>query len=190
MEKKKEILANAFKAIDRKDFVLPHCKEFAYVDAPLSIGYQQTISQPSTVCFMLDWLAVKKGHQVLDIGSGSGWTTALLAYLVGPKGKVIGVERIQELVAFGKTNLAKYGFPHAKIIQAEGELGHVGGGPYDRILVSAAANELPRRLLMQLILGGIMVIPIGSAIWKMRKNKAGYTITKKEGFRFVPLRRN
>ncbi len=108
-------IIEAFKKIDRKDFVKEEFLEEAYFDTPLPIGFGQTISQPYTVAFMLELLEPKEGDTVLDIGSGSGWTTALLAYIVGNKGKVIGVERIKELVEFGKKNLAKYKFKNAHI---------------------------------------------------------------------------
>lgn len=171
--------------IDRKDFILEQDKKFAYQDRPLSIGYQATISQPSTVYFMLDLLDIKKNNKVLDIGSGSGWTTALLA----KKAKqVYGTEIIPELVEFGRNNLKKYNFKNAKIVLAK-ELGMPEKAPFDRILVSASAQELPKKLIKQLKIGGILVIPIKNSVWKIdkiSKNK----IRKKEfpGFVFVPLK--
>lgn len=108
----------AFKAIDRKDFVRPKHREIAYEDRSLPIGYGQTISQPYTVRFMLRLLHIKKGHHVLDIGSGPGWTTALMDYLVGDSGDVIGIERIPQLIHFGQRNFAKYNFSQAKIKEA------------------------------------------------------------------------
>lgn len=141
-------IIDAFYAIDRIDFVLDKFKFQAYEDHPLGIDYNQTISQPFTVAFMLELLAPKRGDFILDIGSGSGWTTALLSNIVGSGGKVIGVERIEELVEFGNSNLKKYNITNAKIELASEELG-VSGVEFDKILVSASASELPKELLKQ-----------------------------------------
>jgi protein-L-isoaspartate(D-aspartate) O-methyltransferase len=103
-----ESIIHAFLMIDRADFVLDRSAQDIYEDYPLSIGHGQTISQPRTVAMMMEMLEVKEGDKVLDIGSGSGWTTALLSFIVGDKGSVTGVERVSELVKFGNSNLAKY----------------------------------------------------------------------------------
>ena len=108
-------IIDAFKKIDRADFVEVQYKDEAYGDYPLPIGHEQTISQPSTVAFMLELLQPATGNKVLDVGSGSGWTAALLAQIVGPEGRVFGFELVPELVKFGSENLAKYNFPHAEI---------------------------------------------------------------------------
>ena len=99
-----DLVKKAFKEINRADFVLPEHLNVVGVDAPLLIGYGQTISQPTTVKMMLEWLDAKPGNKVLDVGSGSGWTTALLSNIVGKKGKVYAVERIPELKEFGEKN--------------------------------------------------------------------------------------
>ena len=154
----------------------------AYGDYPLPIGHGQTISQPYTVAYMLELLQPERGDRVLDVGSGSGWTAALLASIVGPDGRVWGTEIIPELVEFGRANLAKYNFKNATIERAAG-LGLPEHAPYDKILVSAAADDVPDSLLDQLAPGGIMVIPIKTSVWKI-------THTEREehpGFAFVPL---
>ena len=155
---------------------------------PLPIGFGQTISQPFTVAFMLKLLSPQEGDKVLDVGCGSGWTTALLANLVGKTGKVFGVEIIPELVEFGRKNLAKYNFPNAEIVQAGAELGLPSEAPFDRILVSAAAEEIPETLLRQLKAPGVMVLPVKNVIVQIKKDATG-EISKKEfpGFAFVPL---
>lgn len=180
---------HAFKKINRADFVGSDYKAEAYEDYPLPIGFGQTISQPFTVAFMLGLLNPQKGDKILDVGSGSGWTTALLAVLVGEKGKVFGVEIIPELVEFGIKNLAKYNFPNAKIIQAGAELGLPSEAPFGRILVSAAAEKIPEALLNQLKAPGILVLPVKNTIVQIKKDTVG-KITRKEfpGFVFVPLR--
>ncbi len=181
-------LERAFRVVDRKDFVPEKCADEAYEDYPLSIGFEQTISQPSTVAFMLGLLAVSPGQKVLDVGSGSGWTTALLAELVGKEGMVLGFEIVPGLVLLGQHNLAKYAFPQARIEKAGEELGRKKEGPFDRILISAAAEELSGRLLSQLKVGGILVAPIRDSIVKIVKHKDGSVEREKyPGFAFVPL---
>lgn len=183
---KTKSVIEAFRNIDRKDFVLSEYKEDAYKDIPLPIGYGQTISQPTTVAFMLELLQVKKGDRVLDVGSGSGWTTALLSYLA-KDGFVWGVEILPELVLFGKSNLSKYNFKNSIILEAKEEIGLREKGPFDKILVSASAETVPFLLLEQLKEGGIMVIPIRDSIWKIKKINGKIETEVFEGFLFVPL---
>lgn len=181
-------IASAFRAVDRKDFVPPKYKQGAYLDEPLPIGHGQTISQPYTVAFMLKLLAPQSGQRMLDVGSGSGWTTALLAHIVGARGRVYGVELIPELVTFGKSNLEKCHFTNASIEQAGDGFGLPQKAPFDRILVSAASTALPQELVGQLAVGGIMVIPIGNDIVKIKKiSQKKITKEKHPGFIFVPL---
>ncbi len=176
----------ALEVVDRKLFVPDDLKEEAYKNIPLPIGFGQTISQPYTVVFMLELLDVFEGAKVLDIGSGSGWSTALLGFLVGEKGGVIGLERIPELVEFGQENLNKFDFPWAKIMQAQKQLG-IPGEKFDRILVSAETNSIPQELVDQLKDGGIMVIPISNSIVKIKKENGKLDMQKYDGFSFVPL---
>lgn len=182
------LIIDAFRTIDRKYFVPESYIDETYIDAPLPIGNYQTISQPSTVAFMLEKLDPKDGNRVLDIGSGSGWTTALLCYMVGDKGSVTGVERIESLVEQGKNNLSKFRFnSHCHIERAGDKLG-IPGEKFDRILVSASADDTPEELFRQLKIGGILVIPIRESIFKF--TKISETEIKKEefyGFVFVPL---
>lgn len=185
--KSKEII-NAFTSIDRKDFVGLKNVDNAYEDHALSIGYGATISQPTTVAFMLERLGAMPGNIVLDIGTGSGWTTALLATIVGKKGRVYGIEIVPELLAFGQYNLNKYKFSNVSLEQAGDTLGLPANAPFDRILVSAGTNHVPNELLMQLKEGGTMIIPIDAAIWEVKKSSdSATTIYKYPGFMFVPL---
>jgi len=180
-------IIDAFSAIDRVDFVYDSSALDVYEDYPLPIGYHQTISQPTTVAMMLEMLAPQKGQKILDIGSGSGWTTAILASVIEDEGSVTGVERIQELVKFGDENIQKYNFKNAKIIQAKETLG-ISDEKFDRILVSAAADEFPTELLKQLKVGGKLVIPIKNSIYEITKNMNGELENVEHyGFRFVPL---
>lgn len=176
----------AFRKVNRADFVPDSLLERADQNVPLPIGYGQTISQPSTVSFMLELLDPKPGQRVLDIGSGSGWTTALLSAIVGESGSVTGLEIVPELVAFGRTNIGKYRFRNAEILLAGKEIG-IPGRQFDRILVSAAAETLPRELPDQLAEGGRLVIPIGNSVFLFEKTPDGLKSTESRGFLFVPL---
>lgn len=180
-------IIEAFETVDRIDFVPHELHSMAYDDRPLPIGSAQTISQPYTVAFMLELLQPKLSDRVLDVGSGSGWTTALLASI---SKHVDAVERVEELVEFSKKNLAKYPFNNIKVHQAKKTLGLIGES-FDKILVSCAADELPKVLLQQLSAGGIMVIPIRNSIVKVVKSSAGEVqIQEYPGFVFVPLIRD
>lgn len=186
---KSKALKGVFAEVDRKDFVPKGYSLFAYGDFPVPIGFGQTISQPSTVAFMLDLLDIKPGQKILDLGSGSGWTTALIAKDVGPTGRVFAVEKIKKLVNFGRRNLANYKLGNI-FMQTSGEkIGLPPEAPFDRILVSAAAQYLPEDLVKQLKIGGIMVIPIKNSVWKVKK-KLNTEISRQEfpGFEFVPMR--
>lgn len=175
----------ALAAVDRADFLPARERGNAGFDGPLPIGFGQTNSQPSTVRAMLDLLGVRPGDRVLDVGSGSGWTTALLAYLAGPRGFVIGVELVPALVELGSTHLAPYGFEHATIREAEpGVLGLPREAPFDRILVSAMAGALPFELVEQLTDDGVMVVPVEGQMLRVTREGA----TPHGLYRFVPLR--
>ncbi len=185
---KSPLIIDAFRTIDRKYFVPEEYAEDAYADMPLPIGHYQTISQPSTVAFMLERLDPQDGNKVLDIGSGSGWTTALLCYIVGDKGSVTGVERVETLVEQGSENLSKFRFDTDCHIESAGDTLGLPGEQFDRILVSASADEIPEALFSQLKIGGILVIPIRESIFKF--TKVSETEIEKEefyGFVFVPL---
>lgn len=184
-------IIRAFKRIRRKDFMLPEFKNSAEANVPLPIGHGQTISQPLTVAFMLELLRPKPDDKILDIGSGSGWTTALLAKIVGEKGKVFGIEIIPELCKFGEENVEKYNFIKkgtAKILCISGSKGYKEGAPYDKILVSAAAEKFPTALKKQIKIGGRIVIPIRNSIWLIEKvSKNEFREEEHYGFAFVPL---
>lgn len=178
----------AFKSIQRVDFVPEYLKDQASIDAPLPIGFGQTISQPTTVCLMMEWLETQPGEKVLDIGAGSGWTTALLSSMIGPKGKVFAIERIPELVQFGRDNCNKVGIQNVRFFQASKGYGLLQYSPYDRILVSATAQKLPKELLNQLKVGGKLVIPVQNDILEITKTSDhDYESITHSGFVFVPL---
>ena len=179
----------AFDAAPRTGFLPESEVGRAAYDGPIEIGRGQTNSQPRTVEEMLRLLEVAPGQRVLDVGSGSGWTTALLAHLTGPGGRVIGVELEPELVAFGAANLARAAMPWAEIRQAEqGVLGLPDDGPFDRILVSAEPTRLPDELVAQIADGGRMVIPVTGTMLLVVRNGDDVEVTRHGSYRFVPLR--
>ncbi len=184
-------IIEAFGKIDRIEFVPPEMELQADADIPLPIGYGQTISQPTTVAIMLELLDPQPNQKTLDVGSGSGWTTALLASIVGKKGKIIALEVIDELCRRGEKNVNKFGFVKNGIVEfknSDGKKGYQEEAPYDRILVSATSESVPKKLQEQLKIGGKMVIPIGNQLVYLEK-KTNDNFYKEEypGFSFVPL---
>lgn len=185
------VLIAAFKEIVRAEFVPEKFETEAEADMPLPIGCGQTISQPTIVATMLELLDPQAGQHILDVGSGSGWTTALLGRVVGVEGKVIGLENFPELHEIGKKNIEKFGLVHSGIVecvQGDGNQGYAKYAPYDRILVSAAVDELPEALKKQLKVGGKMVIPIHNHLCYFEK-RSEETLYREEyqGFSFIPL---
>lgn len=175
----------AMAATPRKQFLRPAQAPMAEVDGPLPIGGGQTNSQPRTVHNMLVALQVSAGQRVLDVGAGSGWTTVLLARLVGPTGRVFGVERMPELAEWGAGNVSRSGVPWAQLLPARpGVLGRPESGPYQRILVSAEAQQVPAVLVDQLDLDGVMVIPVGGHLLRVRPGRRDQDLGR---YAFVPL---
>jgi protein-L-isoaspartate(D-aspartate) O-methyltransferase len=182
-------VAEAMEAVPRAEFLRRGDRRRSSYDGPIEIGHGATSSQPRTVATMLRLLDVKTGHRVLDVGSGSGWTTALLARLTGPTGRVIGVELEPDLVEFGTGNLDRQHLPWAAIHEARpGVLGLPDAAPYHRILVSAMADELPDLLVDQLHTGGVMVIPVGGVMLRVARSMRDVQVTRHGAYRFVPLR--
>jgi protein-L-isoaspartate(D-aspartate) O-methyltransferase len=185
-----EIIA-AFYKVRRRHFLPSKLLDDEAYNSPLPIGYGQTISQPLTVAFMLELLQPESGDKVLDVGSGSGWQTALLAELAGKKGKVHGIERIPDLKKFGEENLKKYGHPNVELFLGDGAKGLPEHAPFDKIIVAAASDDIPQPLIDQLKVGGRLVIPVGHALQDMilikKINEEEVEQTKYPGFAFVPL---
>lgn len=183
-----ERVRKAFDLIRREDFLPRDQRRHAGEDRALHIGYRQTNSQPTTVSNMLTLLEVEPGDRVLDVGCGSGWTTALLGALVGPAGEVHAVEIVPELVTWGRENLATYPMPWTSISQASAHvLGLPDQAPFDRILVSAQASRLPDELVAQLTIGGVMVVPVAGAMTVVRRTAGEPTVVQHGLYSFVPL---
>lgn len=195
---KSPVIISAFQKIKRADFIAEDLKPEVGGNYPLPIGYGQTISQPLTVALMLELLQPQPGNSVLDVGSGSGWTTALLAQMVGQRGKVFAIERQRRLKTFGEGNAEKYGFVtsgRAVFLLGDGSRGLPAAAPFDRILVSAAALQVPPALIQQLTVTGRLVLPIDNPseqglelIIKQKNNTI--KVEKIPGFVFVPLIRD
>ena len=208
---KTDRIIEAFKKIKREDFLPKGLKNSAELNTALPIGFGQTISQPLTVAFMLELLQPKPGDKILDVGAGSGWTAALLAFIVRQKtnGKVVAVEVIPELAKFGEKNVAKYNFIKKQIVEfvcqdgSKGFLpalptGQAGGRQvkkssqnteiYDKILVSASGKDAPEALKEQLKIKGRLVCPIENSIWLfIKKSENDFQKKEYQGFVFVPL---
>ena len=180
----------AIRKIHRHEFVPIADKEKAYEDTPLLIMKSQTISQPSVVSRMTEWLDIKEGQKILEIGSGSGWQTAILSYLVG-HGKVYSIERHAELAEFAKKNIEKLGINNVKIISGDGSVGLSEESPFDRIIITAACKKIPEELFEQLSVGGLLIAPVGkiqqSMILFKKTDKEIVEIKNQPGYVFVPL---
>ena len=187
---KSEEVLDAFKKVDRADFVLSQDRERAYVDSPLSIGHGQTISQPYIVALTVEALKLKKTDRVLELGTGSGFEAAIIAELCG---ELTTIERIPELADKARILLEKLGYKNITVITGDGSVGYPEKAPYDAIAVSAAAPEIPPSLIEQLAENGRMVIPVGKGGFQelifLEKDDKGRIIEKKNicDCMFVPL---
>jgi protein-L-isoaspartate(D-aspartate) O-methyltransferase len=180
-----DAVLKVFEKVPRENFVLEKYRAEAYLDEPLPIGHGQTISQPTTVAIMTSALQPEKGQKILEIGSGSGYQAAILSELAGVKGKIYTLERIKALAEFAKRNLKDY--KNVSVLHADGTKGYEKAKPYDRIVVAAAASELPLQIFRQLKEKGIMVIPIEDHLFRITKVKGKPVMDDLGLFAFVPL---
>ena len=184
-------IIEAFQKIDRAHFVSAKYTDLTYINEPLPIGHGQTISQPLTVAFMLELLQPEEGNKILDIGSGSGWQTALLAHIVGEKGKVYAMEVVPELKEYGEKNVSKYNFVkegRVEFFAQSAEEGLPEKAPFDRIIAAASCEKIPESWKEQLVIGGRMVVPVKNSIVLLTKDKENHIIEKEfHGFAFVPF---
>jgi protein-L-isoaspartate(D-aspartate) O-methyltransferase len=180
----------AISRVPRELFVPEDLERRAYDDMPLPIGLNQTISAPHMVAIMTQLLDLLPGMKVLEVGGGSGYHAAVMAFLVGPKGHIYSVERKPELVILARRNLEKANIANVTIIEADGSLGLAEHAPYDRISVAAAAPQIPESLKQQLNVGGKMVLPVGrdrQVLLLVTRKDNGFEVEEKMGVIFVPL---
>ena len=182
-----QVLA-AFDEIPRERFIPPEIRDQAYEDRPLPIGCGQTISQPYIVALMVQELDVQSHHNVLDVGAGSGYQTAILAKLAG---HVFAVERIEQLTEMAMDALASLSLTNITFCTRDGSVGWPEESPFDRIICGAAAPEVPQAWIDQLSDGGRIIVPVGGREVQtlLRVEKHGQQITRREicGVRFVKL---
>jgi protein-L-isoaspartate(D-aspartate) O-methyltransferase len=182
----------AMETIPRERFVPPAARSQAYDDVPLAIGFGQTISQPYIVAYMSEVLDVRDSHRVLEIGTGSAYQTAVLARLAR---EVWTIEIVPELAAAATTLLRELGLGNVHLRLGDGRSGWPDQAPFDRIMVTAAPDEIPAALIEQLAVGGRLVIPVGSQggpQWMMVVDKTGSGVVQKRTIpvQFVPLTRD
>jgi len=174
----------------RHKFVPRSFQDMAYEDIPISLMENQTISQPSVVSRMTEWLDVIEGQKILEVGSGSGWQSAILSCLVA-HGKVFSIDRHSKLVKFAKENLNKLGICNVDVILGDGSLGILEESPFDRIIITAACKKVPSPLLEQLSLDGLLIAPVGEHVQSLilfKKTLQGIIEIKNQpGYTFVPL---
>ncbi len=185
--KDKDVLKSISK-VHRHMFIYSGFMDFAYQDKPFPIGADQTISQPYTVAFQTELLQVKAGDIILEIGTGSGYQTAILIEL---KAVVYSIERQKELYAKTKKFLPKVGYVPKKLVFGDGYIGMNEKAPFDGIIVTAGAPFVPKALLSQLKIGGRLVIPVGEGTQVMtlyiRKGEKNFEKHEFGDFRFVPM---
>jgi len=176
-------IIRAFEKVSREKFIPEKMKSLAYYDEALPLENGATISQPTTIAFMLTLLELKKGQKILEIGSGSGYVIALMNEIT--KGKIYGIEIIKSLAQKSKARFKKN--KNIKILNRNGENGLPEEAPFDRMLISASADKIPKHLYNQLKPNGILVTPVKYSIWQIKKTKKGFMEKEYPGFVFIPL---
>jgi protein-L-isoaspartate(D-aspartate) O-methyltransferase len=184
-----QAVLRAMDDVPREHFVASDCLDVAYGDHALPIACGQTISQPYVVAYMTEQLALEPGHRVLEVGTGSGYQAAVLSRLVR---EVVSIERYRTLAEAARSRLHTLGYDNVDVVVGDGLAGVPDRAPYDRIIVTAAAEQVPEALMDQLANGGVMLLPLGpqnvaQEIVKLTKTKEGITQEHLIGVRFVPL---
>jgi len=191
----------AMRLVSREFFLPPELRQHYHVDTPLPIGWGQTASAPHMVSIMNEALQLEIGYRVLEIGAGSGWHASTIAEIIAPSdqprstwGHVYTTEIIKELADYARTNIEKAGYSErATIVHTDGSQGYTQEAPYDRILVTAAAPDIPKPLTEQLKPdGGILIIPVGTTyyyqtLFRITKKDSKLTREDLGGVAFVPL---
>ena len=183
-------ILDAFRAVPREKFISDDYAHVAYGDHPLPIEAKQTISQPYIVALMIQAAAIRPGDVVLEVGSGSGYAAAIISRIAD---KVVGIERLRELVEIARERLQRLGYDNIEIVEGDGTKGWPEGAPFDAILAAASGSHVPKALIAQLAPGGRLVMPLGEPGWaqelvKVTKQPDG-TLRQENlgGVRFVPL---
>jgi protein-L-isoaspartate(D-aspartate) O-methyltransferase len=184
-----QAVLRAMDEVPREHFVAPDCFEAAYGDHALPIACGQTISQPYVVAYMTEQLAVEPHHRVLEVGTGSGYQAAVLSRLARD---VVSIERYRTLAEAARNRLRTLGYNNVEVVVGDGFAGVPERAPYDRIMVTAAAEDVPDALIAQLATGGIMILPLGphsgaQELVKLTKTDEGLERERLIGVRFVPL---
>jgi protein-L-isoaspartate(D-aspartate) O-methyltransferase len=177
----------AMARVPRHLFVPQDLRPFAYDDRPLPIGQGQTISQPYIVAYMTEALQLEPAHSVLEVGTGSGYQAAVLAEIVK---QVHSIEIVPDLAENARRALANAGYRNVEVRTGNGYLGWPDRAPFDRIIVTAAPPEIPRALVDQLAVGGVMVVPVGTSYQEIAivtKTPDGVTERRTIEVRFVPM---
>lgn len=183
------LLMRAFEQVPRERFVDPACRSLAWVDQALPISCGQTISQPAVVALMTEALDLKPSHSVLEVGTGSGYHAAILGQIAE---RVVTVERFRTLAQAAAERVKRLGYTNIEIVVADGSAGYPPHAPYDRVIITAAVNEVPLALFEQLRQGGVLVAPVGPPQDTQMLTRFALTadgIVKREmvPVRFVPL---
>lgn len=177
----------AMARVPRHLFVPDDVRPFAYEDRPLPIGRGQTISQPYIVAYMTEALQLDPAHTVLEIGTGSGYQAAVLADIVR---QVYSVEIVPDLAETARRAIAEAGYKNVEVRSGNGYLGWPDHAPFDRIIVTAAPAEIPQALVDQLAVGGVMVVPVGTAFQEIvvvNRTPDGIVQKRTIEVRFVPM---
>ena len=183
-------ILEAFRQVPREAFVAPELAQKAYGDHPLPIEAEQTISQPYIVALMIRAAGVRPADRVLEVGAGSGYAAAILGQIAG---EVVAIERHAELAQIAAERIKRLGYANVHIVQGDGTRGWPDAAPYDAILVAAAGEHLPLRLVDQLATGACLVMPVGpqdgsQTLVRVAKERDGSLSEKELGpVRFVPL---
>jgi protein-L-isoaspartate(D-aspartate) O-methyltransferase len=189
-EIRSKAVVDALERVPRERFVPPESCQLAYLDIPLPIGEDQTISQPFIVARMTEALELQGDERVLEVGTGSGYQAAVLSLLI-PRGHLITVERLPALREKAEALLAELGFQNVKVETAGPALGAPHHGPFDAIIVTAASPQIPGSLVSQLTIGGRMVIPVGTRenqeLMHVLRTEEGVSVRWLGSCRFVPL---
>jgi protein-L-isoaspartate(D-aspartate) O-methyltransferase len=180
--------------VPREEFVPENKRSYAYMDTPLPIGEGQTISAPHMVAILCEELALKEGMKILEIGTGYGYNAAVVAEIIGEKGYVYTLERIESLAHRAMDNLKRTGYDkRVKVVLTDGTQGYPEEAPYDRIYATASAPRVPEPLKTQLIIGGKLLSPVGSdhyfqeLVSVIRISEEEFQTKKLGGVAFVPM---